>query len=239
MPIRFKVVLDPPANVPVTVEYATFDDTATAGEDYEAKSSTLTFAPGDTEKTVEVRVIDDDIVEREENERVGLRLSNVSASPGVPVAITAAEETRTIASEDLYVLSFDSPGVDEGHSGTTDLTFTASLSKAADFDVRMNLLTHAGGTATAGEDYVEQVGDGTTFAPFQTFAPGETEKTVTVSVTGDNEVEPDETVRFKGLLGSHCSLPENLLIDCFVEPGPARSDRHGHDSERRPRDLVR
>ncbi len=219
VPVRFKVVLDPPADVQITVQYETFDDTATAGEDYEATNGTLTFAANETEKTVEVRVIDDDIVEREEHERVGLRLSNVSASPGVPVAITAAEETRTIASEDLYVLSFDSPGVAEGHSGTTDLTFTASLSKAADFDVRMNLLTHAGGAATAGEDYVEQVGDGTTFAPSQTFAPGETEKTVTVSVTGDNEVEPDETVRFKGLLDSHCFLPENPLIDCFVEPG--------------------
>ena len=219
VPVRFKVVLDPPATVPITVDYETFDDTATAGADYEATSGTLTFEVNETEKTVEVPVIDDAIVEREEHESVGLRLSNVSASPGVPVAIPDAEETRTMASEDLYVLSFDSPSVAEGHSGTTDLTFTASLSKAADFDVRMNLLTHAGGTATAGEDYARPIDAGATFAPSRTFAPGETEKTVTVSVTGDDEVESDETVRFKGVPGSHCAVPENPIIDCFVEPG--------------------
>ena len=144
-----------------------------------------------------------------------------------------------MASEDLYVLSFDSPGVAEGHSGTTDLTFTASLSKAADFDVRLDLLTHAGGTATGGEDYERPIDDGATFAPSQTFAPGETEKTITVSVTGDDEVEPDETVRFKGVPGSHCVMPANPLIDCFVEPGRHEAIATGTIRKRRPRDIVR
>ena len=47
----------------VTVDYATSDGTgespATAGEDYEATSGTLTFAPGETAKTVSVPILDD------------------------------------------------------------------------------------------------------------------------------------------------------------------------------------
>ena len=57
--LDFVVTLDRAASGPVTVEYATVDYGATAGEDYEAASGTLTFAAGETAKTVEVRVLDD------------------------------------------------------------------------------------------------------------------------------------------------------------------------------------
>ena len=39
--------------------YATSDGTATAGADYTADSGTLSFAIGETEKTVSVTVLDD------------------------------------------------------------------------------------------------------------------------------------------------------------------------------------
>lgn len=42
----FTVTLSAPSAVPVTVRYATADGTATAGQDYQAASGTLTFAPG-------------------------------------------------------------------------------------------------------------------------------------------------------------------------------------------------
>ena len=42
-----------------TVAYATSDGTATAGADYTAASGTLTFAPGQTVKTVVVAIADD------------------------------------------------------------------------------------------------------------------------------------------------------------------------------------
>ena len=44
----------------MTVDYATADGTATtAGQDYLATSGTLTFAPGETTKTITVEVIGD------------------------------------------------------------------------------------------------------------------------------------------------------------------------------------
>ena len=57
----FRVTLDSASTGTVTVNYATADGTAKAGEDYTATSGTLTFAPGETEKTVSVTIIDDEV----------------------------------------------------------------------------------------------------------------------------------------------------------------------------------
>ena len=70
--IVFRVTLDRAATGPVTVRYATADVTAVAGEDYEAASGTLTFAPGETEKRVTVTVLDDDVEDSGETFRLVL-----------------------------------------------------------------------------------------------------------------------------------------------------------------------
>ena len=58
---------------PVSVRYRTADDTeapanqrATAGSDYTAVSGTVTFAPGETRKTVQVPILDDNVEDSEE-----------------------------------------------------------------------------------------------------------------------------------------------------------------------------
>ena len=50
--IGFAVSLSRAVSGAVTVEYATADGTATAGEDYSSTSGTMTFAAGETAKTV-------------------------------------------------------------------------------------------------------------------------------------------------------------------------------------------
>jgi hypothetical protein len=60
----------------VTVDYATSDGTATAGEDYILVSGTLTFAPGVTEHTFEVPLLDDLLAEGDET--VVLTLANAT-----------------------------------------------------------------------------------------------------------------------------------------------------------------
>jgi hypothetical protein len=52
----FTVSLSAPATAPVAVTYSTADGTAQAGVDYQAVSGTLTFAPGQTQKTISVPV---------------------------------------------------------------------------------------------------------------------------------------------------------------------------------------
>ena len=72
--LDFAVTLNRAASHEVSVDYATADETATAGEDYTATSGTLTFAAGETAKTVSVPVLDDAVDEGKEVMR--LLLSN-------------------------------------------------------------------------------------------------------------------------------------------------------------------
>ncbi len=72
--LDFAVTLHRAAAHEVSVDYATADGTAAAGADYTAASGTLTFAPGETAKTVSVPLLDDSIDEGKE--RFTLRLSN-------------------------------------------------------------------------------------------------------------------------------------------------------------------
>ncbi len=72
--LDFAVTLSRAASGAVSVDYATADGTATAGEDYTATSGTLTFAPGETARTVRVAILDDAIDEGKET--FVLRLSN-------------------------------------------------------------------------------------------------------------------------------------------------------------------
>jgi Glycosyl hydrolase family 9/Calx-beta domain/Cellulose binding domain len=70
----FKVELSEPSQEKVVVKYATDNGTAIAGSDYKATSGTLTFAPGETSKTIDVPILGDKSVES--NEKFTLNLSN-------------------------------------------------------------------------------------------------------------------------------------------------------------------
>ena len=93
----FRVTLERASSGTVTVNYATADDTATAGEDYTATSGTLTFASGETEKTVSVAIIDDEV------EDSGETFTLVLSDPSGAVLEDDSEATGTILNtEDDY-----------------------------------------------------------------------------------------------------------------------------------------
>ena len=76
--LSFAVTLNRAPSGTVTLNYATIDGTATAGEDYTATSGRLTFAAGETEKTVSVPVLDD--AHDEGTETLTLSLWNASGA---------------------------------------------------------------------------------------------------------------------------------------------------------------
>ena len=76
--LEFTVMLNRAASETVTVDYATADGTAQAGQDYTAANGTLTFAAGETRKAVSVAVLDDAHDEGEET--LTLTLSNASGA---------------------------------------------------------------------------------------------------------------------------------------------------------------
>ena len=93
--LDFVVTLNRAASATVTVDYATGDGTATAGADYTAASGTLSFAVGETSKTVSVSVLDDS--HNEGSETMTLTLSNAT---GAVINSNAARATGTITNND-------------------------------------------------------------------------------------------------------------------------------------------
>ena len=76
--LAFAVTLDRATSLTVSVDYATSDGTAQAGSDYTATSGSVTFAPDQTAKTVNVAVLDDS--HDEGTETLTLTLTNPSGA---------------------------------------------------------------------------------------------------------------------------------------------------------------
>jgi chitinase len=184
----FTVTLSAAYHQVVTVDYLTSDSGATAGSDYQAASGTLTFAPGETEKTISIAVLGDQLFEP--NETFTVSLTN-------PTGALIADGTGigTIVNDDssLPRITISDVARVEGRNGKTLVVFTVTLSAPSATPVKVNYVT-ADGTARAGEDYEAATGT-------LTFAPGETTKTLTIKVKGDQKKEADETF-FVDLFGS-------------------------------------
>ena len=175
--LEFVVTLAPAASDTVTVDYATSDGTATAGEDYTATSGTLTFTAGDTTKTVSVPVTDDTVDDG--GETFTLTLSNASgAGLGDAEATGTIRNTETTAK--LSVADAEATEEDD-----TALEFVVTLAPAASDTVTVDYAT-SDGTAAAGEDYTATSGT-------LTFTAGDTTKTVSVPVTDDTVDDGGET----------------------------------------------
>lgn len=184
-PAVFTVTLQPAnATLTTTVDYQTTNGTATAGSDFVATSGTLTFLAGETQKTITVPVIGDSIVEG--NESFNVQLSNA-----VNATFQDTVGVGTIIDDDLGgppappSVRIGNVAFTEGNSGTSNATFTATLSAASTSVSRVRWQTQDG-TATAGSDYIASSGE-------LVFQPGDLTKTFTVAIIGDTNFEPDET----------------------------------------------
>ena len=175
--LTFTVTLDGTLTLPVTVDYATRDYSALAGQDYVATSGTLTFDPAQTSKTISVEILGDTTVEPDEEFFV--QLSNPNNA-----GITTAEALGKIKQDDIEIKLADGQ-VAEGNSGTRQLIFEFTLSAASSQTVTVAYAT-SNLLATAGVDYVAA-------SNTLTFAAGETLKTLAITVNGDTAVEGSET----------------------------------------------
>jgi subtilisin family serine protease len=163
----------------VTVDFATRDGTATAGEDYTSVSGTLTFLPGQgVQQTIPISVQGDTSIET--NETILVELSNATGG-----TLDAVQAIVTIVGDDGPLLSVADAQLVEGQSGTTYLQFTVTLSAAIAADVQVDYAT-SDGTARAGGDY--QSAAGTLLFP----AGPASQQTFLVPVLGDRLHEGDE-----------------------------------------------
>jgi hypothetical protein len=154
----------------------------------------------------------------------GLSLSSSGRLAGTPtragsysftvraVAGSAAPATSTVTLvvRSVPTVSISSAVTGEGNSGTRGLTFTVTLSRASTVPVTVRWGT-ANGTAVAGSDYA--AGSATL-----TFAPGQTQKTVTVQVRGDRTRERDEYFLVR------LSNPGHAVVGTGTGVGGVRND---------------
>ena len=181
--ITLAAVLSGPGNEPVSVAYAIAEGTATAGMDYTAVSSrgTLTFAVGTTSQDITVQVAGDEAYEGDETFTVTLSNASFGAVLGDATA------TGTIVNDEApptLSIAPDNVIVTEGDIGSTAQTFTVAMSPASSRQVTVGYVS-ADGSATGGTDYTAASGT-------LTFAVGETSKTFTVQIAGDEDAERDE-----------------------------------------------
>jgi hypothetical protein len=86
----------------------------------------------------------------------------------------------------------------EGNSGTRTMTFTVSLSRASGSALSVYYATANGTATTSDNDYLASSGS-------LDFAPGETTKTINVTIRGDTRKEADEyfLVKLSGAVGAN------------------------------------
>lgn len=179
-PATFTVTLSQASSVPVTVNFATSNGTASSGSDYIATNGTLTFNPGEVSKTVTVHVAGDTL--NEANETFFVTLSSSANA-----VITRSKGTGTIINDDPPPsLSISNVVMTEGNSGTKAFMFTVSLSAPSGQTVSVQYATADNTATVADNDYLATSG---TLA----FTPGQMTKTITVLVVGDRLVESDES----------------------------------------------
>ena len=130
----FTVSLSTASNQTVTVNYATADNTATiAGNDYQSASGTLTFNPGETQKTINVLVNGDTLVEPDESFFVSLSgASGANVGTGQGIGTIQNDDTANLVISQVYGggnnsgATYQNDYIELFNRGTTTVDFHAT-----------------------------------------------------------------------------------------------------------------
>ncbi len=155
-----------------------------SGVDFLCPPGTLIFNPGETTKNLTFTVIDDNV--REPNNLVTLQLLNPA---GAAISSTATYHGYTIVDDDTgspqpfagFAASASTVSEGAGAAGIL-VSLTAPSASATSIDYAIT-----GGSATDGTDYMLAAGT-------LSFPPGETLKSIPLTITADTNVEPSETI---------------------------------------------
>ncbi|MDE0039574.1 MAG: fibronectin type III domain-containing protein, partial [Gammaproteobacteria bacterium] len=224
--MMFTVTLDAESALPISVDWATGDmatpgdayGMATADVDYASGSGMLAFEPGDTEMSVAVAIMSDDIDEHDE-------MFAVNLSGAAYATLADGSATGTIEDDD------DAPSVSiadaSGPESVGSLDFAVTLSAMSGLPVSVDWAT-ASNTAKAGEDYEND--DGTL-----TIAAGETGGTVSVVVVADGVHEAEETFHVNLSGAMYGTLDDAMAVGTITDddaaPTLAISDASAAESD--------
>lgn len=154
--------------------------------DFAAIAGTLTFAAGESSKTLTIEVNGDLQVEQDESFTVNL--SNARLDGGSLQQIVDASASGIIRNDDQgFSVNAAQSSVVEGNSGSKTLVYT--IERTGDLSGSATVAYQV--TGSNGVDAADTVGS--LPAGTLSFAAGESSKTVTIEVRGDTKVEADES----------------------------------------------
>ena len=212
--VAFSVTLAGPSSRAATVSYATSDGTAVAVDDYEAASGTLTFAPGESGKTVSVALVDDG--RDEPTEIFAMTLSSAANA----TIHTATANGTILDNDDAPRLSIRGASGGEGDV----LAFVVALAGSSEQSVTVSYATRDG-TAVVGEDYEATEG-------VLTFAPGDLARTLSVTLLDDAVYEREEN------FGLELSSPANATLRTSTATGTIVDDDRAAKAPTKGRVLL-
>ncbi|MBI5733083.1 fibronectin type III domain-containing protein [Candidatus Jorgensenbacteria bacterium] len=176
---RIEARLSQMSGVPV-IAYFTIGGSAVNGSDYMVSPSPIIVPIGSVSSSIAVTPQDDSLYEG--NETVVVTLST---STGATLGLPTIHTVTIIENDNPPSLFINDVSITEGNSGTAPATFTISLSALSLSTTTVSYATFDG-TAFTPTDYSGVSGT-------LVFSPGQTSKTVSVSVQGDTLYESDET----------------------------------------------
>jgi uncharacterized repeat protein (TIGR01451 family)/uncharacterized delta-60 repeat protein len=163
-----------------SIDYATTNGTATAGADYTSTTGRLSFASGETLKTITIPILEDNIIEGDET--FAVNLFNVQP-PSAGQLIASSARVTIVDNDTGFYLSNSVYSVSEAG---TNILITVMRTNASVADTNSVAVFTSDGTATAGSDY-------TFTSAVLTFTNGENFKTISIPILQDTLVEGDET----------------------------------------------
>ena len=174
----FDIVSSASSDFLISLDYATMNGSATAGEDFIAQDATTAIIiPGNTYSYIQIEIIGDTIEEADET--FDINFNNIKNA-----SLSESNTTATILNDDTAILSVEDKEISEGDRGEKNLVFTVRSSAIADSAITFNYTT-ANGTATDVEDFQSKNGNATIPA-------GQDSTTITIKIEGDTKVENNE-----------------------------------------------
>lgn len=202
----------------LSIDYATVEGTATAGQDYLSTSGTLTFGGGETTKSFQIPIADDAVTEPDETFTIELRNPPSVETLGAPSILVVTIQDRTT----VPVIGHGFESVAEGDAGSTSQALlTVNLSAATARSVSVNYAT-SNGSATGGTSCSNPGVDYETTSGTITFQPGTTAVTIPVRICGDRSAESNETFSIDLSNPANATVnptgaPVSIIDDDFLE----------------------
>ena len=178
---QFTVTLTNSSDTATQVSYSVAG-TATPGSDYTALTGSVTIAANTLSATIDVSVVNDDVLE--DNETVEVTLTGITGGDGNITLGGGTTAVVTISDEDAAEVNIganDAVAAEPADNGQ----FTVTLTNLSDTATQVSY--SVAGTATPGSDYTALTGS-------VTIAANTLSATIDVSVVNDDVLEDNETV---------------------------------------------